>query len=163
MDRPQCFAGRVFRVVDAGCRAGLFKLAELPRIGKRDHNYSPVGGQSTRAPSALFLKLPERFRLMPKLRWANQESKLISFAARQEPQTLKVEMDERIKNARFTSLSDTEEWREFETAFEAYWAKINSKEAIDWFAERDRMVKAIAGLEHYVRASWKKTTSASKR
>lgn len=83
---------------------------------------------------------------------ANQESSIISFTARQNLKTLKVEMDERIRNGRLTSLSDTEQWREFEAAFEPYWEKINSKTAIDWFAERERMVKAIAELEHYVRA-----------
>ncbi len=83
---------------------------------------------------------------------ANEESKPVSFVARQKLKTLKVEMDERIKNMRLTSLSDTEKWREFESAFEAYWEKINSKTAIDWFAERERMTGAIAGLEHYVRA-----------
>jgi PAS domain S-box-containing protein len=83
---------------------------------------------------------------------AYPESSLISFSARQSLKTLKVEMDERIKNGRLTSLSDTEQWREFEAAFETYWAKINSKEAIDWLAERGRMTGAIAELEHYVRA-----------
>ncbi len=83
---------------------------------------------------------------------ANQESSLISFTARQNLKTLKVEMDERIRNGRLTSLSDTEQWREFEAAFEAYWAQINSKTAIDWSAERNRMTEAIAGLERYVRA-----------
>ena len=83
---------------------------------------------------------------------ANQESSLISLTARRDLKTLKAEMDERIKNGRLTSLSDTEQWREFETAFETYWAKINSKEAIDWLAERGRMTGAIAELEHYVRA-----------
>ncbi|HST20271.1 MAG TPA: ATP-binding protein [Blastocatellia bacterium] len=83
---------------------------------------------------------------------AYPESSLISFSARQSLKTLKVEMDERIRNGRLTSLSDTEQWREFETAFETYWAKINSKEAIDWLAEREQMTGAIAKLEHYVRA-----------
>ena len=83
---------------------------------------------------------------------ANQESSLISFTARQDLKTLKVEMDERIRNGRLTSLADTEQWREFEAAFEAYWAQINSKTAIDWSAERNRLTEAITGLEHYVRA-----------
>src|SRR6185295_9972403 len=44
---------------------------------------------------------------------AYPESSLISFSARQELKQLRTEMEERIKNARLTSLSDTEEWREF--------------------------------------------------
>lgn len=82
---------------------------------------------------------------------ANQESRPVAIIARRQLKTLKVEMDERIKDGRFTSLSDIAEWREFEAAFDAYWARINSKEAIDWFDERERMTNAIAGLEHYVR------------
>src|SRR5215208_4014798 len=41
---------------------------------------------------------------------ANQESSLISLTARRDLKTLKAEMDERIKNGRLTSLSDTEQW-----------------------------------------------------
>jgi PAS domain S-box-containing protein len=82
----------------------------------------------------------------------NSDSMFLSFAARQDLKQLKAEMEERIKKAKLTSLSDTDEWREFETAFEAYWAKINSKAVIDWYAERDRMTRSIAELEHYVRS-----------
>jgi PAS domain S-box-containing protein len=83
---------------------------------------------------------------------ANPDSKYVSFVARQDLKKLRAEMEERIKAAKFTALSGTEEWREFEAAFDAYWAKIDSKAATDWFAERDRMVRAIAGLERHVRA-----------
>ncbi|MGA9774177.1 MAG: ATP-binding protein [Blastocatellia bacterium] len=83
---------------------------------------------------------------------ANQDSKPLAFIARQDLKRLRAEMETRIKNGKLTSLSDLDEWREFEAAFESYWAKINSKEVVDWYAERDRMTNALAGLESYVRA-----------
>src|SRR5215212_2022102 len=81
---------------------------------------------------------------------ANADSTLVSFAARQELKQLKSEMDERIREGRLTTLSDTPEWERFETSFARYWERINEKTPLDWFAERGGMNEALDGLEKYV-------------
>jgi two-component system nitrogen regulation sensor histidine kinase GlnL len=77
----------------------------------------------------------------------NSESNLLTFPARQELKLLKQEMDDNIRKARLTMLVDRPEWSEFETAFQAYWDRINLVNPIDWYNERERLTLAIEGLE----------------
>jgi PAS domain S-box-containing protein len=93
-----------------------------------------------------------KMRAQAQTAFANSDSTLISFVARQELKQLRLEMEGRMNEARLTTLSNTQEWREFEAAFEAYWEKINSTGAVDWRDERERMAEAIDGLVHYVSA-----------
>jgi PAS domain S-box-containing protein len=81
---------------------------------------------------------------------ANADSKLLAFPARQRLKQLKDEMDERIKEGRLTTLSDTQEWEKFETSFAKYWERINEKTPVDWFGEREVMIGALDDLEKYV-------------
>ena len=81
----------------------------------------------------------------------NAESKLLVFPSRQELRSLKNKMDEQIKNGRLTALADRPEWKEFEAAFQAYWEKINLEKPVDWYAERDRLAKAVDDLDRFIR------------
>src|SRR5437764_4959872 len=74
------------------------------------------------------------------------------FAARQGLKALKDEMDERIADTKPSAITNLPAWGEFESAFQAYWEKINSPAATDWSDERDRMMAAIAALDEFTTA-----------
>lgn len=80
----------------------------------------------------------------------NPESRLIVFTSRQRLKVLKAEMDEHIGKGRVTSLVDAPEWKEFETAFQAYWEKISLATPADWYNERERLMQTIASLDRFV-------------
>ena len=83
---------------------------------------------------------------------ANPDTKLVAFIAGQKLKQLGDEMVTRIQEGRVTTLAGTGEWKEFEDSFNAYWEKINAKSPVDWYAERERMVNALAGLRRFVNA-----------
>jgi two-component system, NtrC family, nitrogen regulation sensor histidine kinase GlnL len=81
----------------------------------------------------------------------NAESNYLVFAGRQRLKILKTEMDEQIKKGRITTLADRPEWVEFEAAFQAYWDKINLARPIEWFDERERLIRAVDSLDSFIR------------
>lgn len=80
----------------------------------------------------------------------NSESSLLVFPGRQRLKRLRDEMEVNIGNGRITTLADTPEWREFETAFKAYWEKLSAGPPADWSGERDRLALAIEELKRVV-------------
>ncbi|HXG68958.1 MAG TPA: ATP-binding protein [Blastocatellia bacterium] len=80
---------------------------------------------------------------------ATKENQFLHFTAKQRLTQLKREMDARIKEVEVTSVSRAPEWGEFLTAFNEYWAAIQSSEYTDWYDERERVAQAIAGLEQW--------------
>jgi two-component system nitrogen regulation sensor histidine kinase GlnL len=83
---------------------------------------------------------------------ASSDQKLAAFPARQHLNDLKNEMEARINEAKPSSLTNTPEWGEFETAFRAYWEKISAPRPMDWFQERERMTKALETLDQMINA-----------
>jgi PAS domain S-box-containing protein len=77
------------------------------------------------------------------------QNRLLRFPAQQRLKQLKAEMDEYIEVGRKSSMASTEEWKDFEQAFQTYWAEINSDQPIDWFTERSRVSQAIDRMEEW--------------
>jgi signal transduction histidine kinase len=69
---------------------------------------------------------------------------------------LKHEMEREIERARLTSLVDSSEWREFETAYEDFWDTVENLETSnDWHDKRERMLNAINRLQMFVESERK--------
>ena len=81
---------------------------------------------------------------------ANSDQRYASIAARQSLNDLKAEMEARINEAKPSAITNTPEWEEFEAAFRAYWEKITAPRPMDWFQERERMMKALEALDQLV-------------
>ncbi len=79
------------------------------------------------------------------------QNRLLRFPAQQRLKQLKVEMDRYIEEGRKSSMASTEEWKDFEQAFNTYWNAINSDRPIDWFEERKRVADAIDRMEEWTR------------
>lgn len=79
------------------------------------------------------------------------QNRLLRFPAQQRLRLLKIEMDEYIEDGRKTSMASTEEWKNFEQAFQTYWNAINSDQTIDWFEERKRVAESIDRMEEWTR------------
>ena len=79
------------------------------------------------------------------------QNSLLRFPAQQRLKVLKAEMDQYIEEGRKSSMASTEEWKNFEQAFQTYWQEINSAQPIDWFEERKRVSKAIDDMEEWTR------------
>jgi two-component system, NtrC family, nitrogen regulation sensor histidine kinase GlnL len=74
----------------------------------------------------------------------------VAFPIRQHLNDLKAEMEARINEAKPSTITNTAEWGEFETAFRAYWERVTSARPLDWSDERSRMMNALAALDHIV-------------
>jgi PAS domain S-box-containing protein len=79
------------------------------------------------------------------------QNKLLRFPAEQRLKQLKIEMDEYIEEGRKSSMASTEEWKNFEQAFQNYWNALNSGQPIDWFKERKQVSEAIDRMEEWTR------------
>ncbi|MEN3334792.1 MAG: two-component system, NtrC family, sensor histidine kinase HydH [Blastocatellia bacterium] len=83
---------------------------------------------------------------------ANSDQRFAAISAKHDLSDLKAEMEARINEAKPSALTNRPEWGEFEAAFRDYWEKISSPRPIDWFQERERMMKALEALEQFVNA-----------
>lgn len=77
------------------------------------------------------------------------QNRLLRFPAQQRLKQLKLEMDGYLDEGRRSSMASTQEWRNLEQAFEAYWTTINSDKPVDWFEERKQISDAVDKLEKW--------------
>jgi PAS domain S-box-containing protein len=77
---------------------------------------------------------------------------LMAFPARQHLNDLKKEMGREVEQGRASSLVNSQEWREFEGAYNTFWDAMQKPGlgSDDWHDERDRMSQAVNKLEQLV-------------
>jgi signal transduction histidine kinase len=83
---------------------------------------------------------------------ANQSNDRMEFPARQHLNDLRREMDQEVEQARNSSLVESEEWREFESAYNTFWDAMQKPGPTgnEWHDERDRMRDGVKRLEKLV-------------
>jgi signal transduction histidine kinase len=83
---------------------------------------------------------------------ANQPNGLMEFTARQHLNDLRREMEQEVEHARNSALVERVEWREFESAYIAFWDAMQKPGPAgeNWYNERDRMKAAVKKLEMLV-------------
>ena len=83
---------------------------------------------------------------------ANKSNALMSFPARQHLNELKREMEGEVDQARNSSLVDSEEWQQFETAYTNFWDAMQKPGPTnnEWHDERDKMSQRVKRLEKLV-------------
>lgn len=83
---------------------------------------------------------------------ANESNFLLGFPARQRLNDLKKEMDQEVENARATSLVGTEEWKQFDTAYQNFWTAMRAAgpASNEWHDKRDEMLRALKKLDEFV-------------
>jgi signal transduction histidine kinase len=83
---------------------------------------------------------------------ANQPNGLMEFTARQHLNDLRREMNQEVEQARNSSLLESEEFREFESAYNAFWEAMQKPGPTGdaWYNERDRMKAGVERLEKLV-------------
>lgn len=112
---------------------------------------------------------------------ANRETSLLRFPAEQRLNLLKKKMDEHIEVGRKTPLARTDEWKQFESAFDEYWTALSRHDAILqsgagddgdklWGEKRDQVARAIFNLEQYTgremdeeKGKWKVLNDSARR
>ncbi|HYP26881.1 MAG TPA: ATP-binding protein [Blastocatellia bacterium] len=77
------------------------------------------------------------------------QSRLLHIATQSKLNTARRDMEALIKDARSSTLDDTEQWKNFEDAYDRYWKAITQPDAPDWSDLRDNMVQAAKGLEEF--------------
>lgn len=77
---------------------------------------------------------------------------LIQFLARQRLDTLKKEMEREVERARSSSLTDAEEWTQFEASYRDFWDAMQRTDTAsnDWHDERDKMLQNVEKLVEFV-------------
>ncbi|HKY03655.1 MAG TPA: ATP-binding protein [Blastocatellia bacterium] len=80
----------------------------------------------------------------------NPDLAIVKIAAEQNLKDLKREMDAAMADASRSLLASSPQWEEFEAAFDSYWTAVTSPAVQDWYAQRERMVKAIDSLDEMV-------------
>jgi two-component system, sporulation sensor kinase E len=83
---------------------------------------------------------------------ANQSNEVMAFPARQHLAELRREMEQEVERARNSSLIDSQEWQQFESAYNAFWVAMQKPGPIgeEWHDERDRMRDGVKQLEKLV-------------
>lgn len=79
--------------------------------------------------------------------FATMDNNLLNIPARNSLRGLKRDMEAHINTVRKTGINSWPEWQEFEGSVAGFWQAVESPDAPDWDARRERVKNAVRGLE----------------
>jgi len=94
-------------------------------------------------------------KMAPEVRTAlaTRDNSLLHFPAMQHLQVLRLDLEGLIKEGRRSDLSESDQWKDFESSFNEFWAAVGGKDQPpgDWESRRDRLEKSISALKNLPR------------